>query len=161
LLVVSDTSPIINLAAIGRLDVLERMYGSLLIPPSVYREIAVVGAGQPGAEEVQTLSWIATGHLSQAELASSLHLELDEGEAEAIALALQEGADLLLLDERRGRGVALQLGLRVLGTLGVLIDAKRRGYVNEVKPILDGLMTEAGFWVSPQLYARVMDIASE
>jgi predicted nucleic acid-binding protein len=161
LIVVSDTSPIISLAAIERLDILERMYDSILIPPSVYREIAVVGAGQPGSIEVQTFPWIETGPLSQPALVARLRLELDQGEAEAIALAVQEGADLLLLDERRGRGAAFRLGLRVLGTLGVLIDAKRRGYVNEVRPILDGLMAEAGFWVSPQLYARVMDIASE
>ncbi len=158
---VSNTSPIINLAAIKQLHILELIFGNILIPPAVYREIAVVGAGQPGSEEVQTLSWIQTQGLTNPEPAASLRLELDAGEADAISLAIQEQASILLLDERRGRGIASGLGLNVLGTLGVLIDAKRRRIIHQVKPEIDGLVAEAGFWVDPYLYERVLEIAGE
>jgi predicted nucleic acid-binding protein len=89
-------------------------------------------------------------------LVTALQAELDEGEAEAIALAIQLKAHLLLLDERRGRAVASRLGLRFIGLLGVLVEAKQKGYISRVKPLLDHLIAKAGFWVSHQLYARVL-----
>lgn len=90
-----------------------------------------------------------------------LELELDPGEAAAIALAIELKADLLLLDERRGRTVASRFGLRFVGLLGVLIEAKQQGYLGAVKPILDDLITRAGFWVSQPLYERVLQAAGE
>ena len=156
MIVVSNTSPIINLAALGRLDLLQQLYGRVVIPRAVYHEITVVGAGQPGAMEVQTLEWIESREVIDRALVTALQAELDEGEAEAIALAIQLKAHLLLLDERRGRAVASRLGLRFIGLLGVLIEAKHKGYISRVKPLLDDLMAKAGFWVSHQLYARVL-----
>ena len=159
MVVVSNASPLIYLAAIKRLDILEQIFGTILIPPSVYREIVVVGDGQPGSVEVETLPWILAKGLTNPEPPTSLGL--DAGEADAIALAIQEGADILLMDERRGRNVASGLNLTVLGTLGVLIDAKRRGIIHRIKPELDSLVNQAGFWVNPNLYARVLEIAGE
>jgi predicted nucleic acid-binding protein len=94
-------------------------------------------------------------------LAEALALELDAGEAEAIALAVEQGADLLLMDERRGRQAATRLKQRVVGVLGVLIEAKRHGNLPAVRPVLDALVSEAGFRISGALYARVLEAAGE
>ncbi len=112
MIVVSNTSPIINLATVGELDLLRRCYGKIIIPQAVYDEIAVVGAGQPGAIEVQTLPWIETKQVTNRTLVKVITTELDDGEAETIALGLELKADLLLLDERRGRIVASRLALQ-------------------------------------------------
>jgi len=160
-IVVSNTSPIVNLATVGRLDLLQQLYKKVAIPQAVYREITLVGAGQPGAMEVQTLEWIEFKEVADRSLVVALQAELDEGEAEAIALAIQLKADLLLLDERRGREVAYRLGLRFIGFLGVLIEAKHKGYVPEIKPLLDDLMVKAGFWIGDQLYTRILQAVGE
>ena len=108
---VSNTSPIINLACIGQLDILRQLYGSVAIPESVYHEIAVTGSGEAGSWEVQALGWIETKKTTSRLQAAALQIELDKGEAEAIVLALELNAELLLLDERRGRTVASRLVL--------------------------------------------------
>ena len=110
---------------------------------------------------MQTLEWIETRAVANRALVTALQMELDEGEAEAIALAKELAADLLLLDERRGRVVAAHLDLRLIGLLGVRIEAKRKGCLPLVKPVLDDLVAKAGFWVSQQLYARVLLAAGE
>ncbi len=114
MIVVSDTYPIINLAAIGRLDILATLYGQILIPDAVYMEIVLAGAGLPGADDVRAASWIETRSIADLTLASGLQLELDRGEAEAISLAVDTHADLLLMDERRGRKAAARIGVPVL-----------------------------------------------
>lgn len=129
MIVVSNTSPIINLAGIGHLDLLKQLYGRIIIPQAVYQEIVVTGAGEAGANEVKRLEWISTYTATDPALVNSLSVELDPGEAEAIACALELKADLLLLDEKRGRLIAQRLGLKFIGLLGLLIEAKHKGIV--------------------------------
>ncbi|MSS71872.1 MAG: DUF3368 domain-containing protein [Candidatus Latescibacteria bacterium] len=161
MIVISNTSPIVNLAAIGQLDLLQKLYEKVLIPQAVYREITVAGAGQPGDLEVRTLEWMEVRQVTDHDLVTAICTDVDEGEAEAIALAVEQKANLLLLDERRGRMIASRLELRFIGLLGVLLEAKDKGYISAVKPILDDLIVKAGFWVSQQLYARVLQVAGE
>lgn len=87
--------------------------------------------------------------------------ELDAGEAEAIALALELKADRLLIDERLGRQVAQRLGVSVTGLLGVLVAAKQVNLIAELKPILDNLITQAKFWVHPDLYRQILQDVDE
>jgi hypothetical protein len=110
---------------------------------------------------IHELAWIETRAVSNKPLVSSLLLELDPGEAEAIALSMETSANLLLIDERHGRKIAARFGVPVLGLLGVLIQAKREGFIKEAKPILDALISIAGFWISAPLYARVLETAGE
>lgn len=159
--VVSDASPLINLARIGELDLLHRLYGDLLIPDAVWREVVIKGAGQPGAEEVRAVSWIKTRDVVNEHLVRALRQDLDAGEAEAIALALEVEADLLLMDERLGRDTAQHLGVRYMGLIGVLIGAKWNGWIRAIRPRLDMLRDEANFRVSDALYARVLQDEGE
>jgi uncharacterized protein len=159
--VVSNTSPIINLAAIGELELLESLHGRIVVPAAVYREIVDSGSGQPGAAELPSLPWIECRAVKNKALVTALELELDSGEAEAIALASELDAELLLLDERKGRAVARRLGLRVLGLLGVLVQAKRQGLIPAVRPSLEKLLSEAGFFISQALFAEVLAAAGE
>ena len=145
MIVVSDTSPIINLAAVGQLELLHKLYDEIAIPQAVYHEIVVIGAGQPGATEVEGFEWIKKQQVVNQTLVASLKLELDPGEAEAIALATELPANLLLLDERRRRLIASRLGLKVIGILGLMVEAKHRGFVSTVKPIMNDLISKAGF----------------
>ena len=90
-----------------------------------------------------------------------LSAELDEGEAEAIALAAELNAGLLLMDERKGRIVAARLGIRFIGLLGILIEAKQRDIIPLVKPCVDSLISQAGFWIGKDLYGQVLQAAGE
>lgn len=161
MIVVSNTSPITNLAAISQLVLLQQLYGTIVIPQAVYDEMAGVGRVVAGSVEVQTKSWIQTQQVTNKALVTALQLELDGGEAEAIALAIELKADLLLLDERRGRTVASRFGLKFTGILGVLIEAKHKGVISAVKPVVDSLILTAGFWITDSLYQRVLQTAGE
>lgn len=164
MIVVSDTSPITNLAAISQLDLLKELYTRIIIPVAVYDEMVNIGKPVPGAIEVQTLSWIQTQAVVDRQRVITIQESeenIDLGEAEAIALALDLKADLLLMDERRGRLVATSYGLQVTGLLGVLVQAKQNNLIKIVKPVLDQLIEQADFRVSSQLYSAILEIANE
>jgi hypothetical protein len=165
-IVVSDTSPITNLAAIQTLNLLESLYGSIIIPVAVYNELTQVSREKtvPGATEVETYSWIQTQQVQNLQKVneilvtkSNIHL----GEAEAIMLALELKADLILMDERRGRALAMNYQLKVTGLLGVLLQAKKQGEIIAVKPLLDQLINDAEFRINSQLYQQFRQLAGE
>lgn len=158
--VVSNASPIINLDAIGRLNLLRYLYGSILIPSAVRKEVASA-PGLPGAEAVQSETWIASHSVERPHLVSALRDELDPGEAEAIALAVKTDVDLLLIDEQAGRRAARRLDIAHVGTLGVLLEAKHGNHISAVGPLMDALRSETGFWLSDQLYNRMLELAGE
>jgi predicted nucleic acid-binding protein len=159
--VVSNASALINLARIGKLNLLRELYGELVIPEAVWHEVVVEGTGQPGADEVQAAAWIKTQAATNSQLVHALQQELDAGEAEAIALALEIGAELLLMDEHLGRESARHLGLHYTGLIGVLIETKRKGLIRAVKPHLDALRDIAGFRIRETLYLRVLQDEGE
>lgn len=99
-MIISDTSPINNLAAINHLYLLRQLYGTVIIPEAVYRELTDPDFPVAGATEVQTFDWIQTRTVSDRTLVEALSNELDIGEAEAIALAVEIQADQVLIDER-------------------------------------------------------------
>ena len=159
--VVSNSSALINLARIGKLTLLRELFGVLIVPDAVWQEVVVEGAGQPGADEVRSAEWIQRQAVMNTQLVQALQQDLDAGEAEAIALSLELGADLLLMDENLGRQTARHLGLRYIGLIGALVMAKRRGLISAVKPHLDMLRDIAGFRVDAALYDHVLKDQSE
>jgi predicted nucleic acid-binding protein len=161
LIVVSDTSPFVALAAVGQLELLPQLFGQVLLPQAVHEEILAGGEGAAGVAEAMSAAWVRVRASTEVSLVESLSEELDDGEAEAIALALECGADLLLIDEHRGCAIAGRFGIRVAGVLGVLIEAKARGMLPMVTPVLDALISMAGFRVSDALYRRVIEAAGE
>jgi hypothetical protein len=160
-----------NLAVIGQLNLLQQLFDKVFIPEAVLQELTAIGSEQLGNVEIQTVPWLESRSVVNRALVDALLVELHKGEAEAIALAAEMEADLLLLDERRGRKVASRLGLtltrkrkrklKCLGLLGILVEAKRQGLIVAVKPVLDDLMTRAGFWVGSSLYTRILEEAGE
>ena len=160
MIVISDTSVITNLVAIHHLCLLQQFYDLILIPEAVYRKLADIDPPVPGTVEVQTLDWLEVLSLRDRTIADQLQnqFQLDPGESEAIALALEINADLLLIDERRGRAEATRLGLRITGLLGMLVEAKQRSLIPSVKPLMDALIDTSAFRVSQPLYEQILQM---
>lgn len=158
--VVSNAGPLIALARIGRLDLLPILFGEVWIPEAVRREVAVLGRDRPGAAEVNRADWLHAEQVRHPVAVELLRERLGAGESEAIVLAVQERADLLLIDEARGRRVAESRGLPVLGTVGLLVVAKGHGLVPSVRAILDELEA-AGFRMGTDLREQVLRLAGE
>lgn len=163
MIVISDTSVITNLVAIHHLHLLQQLYERILIPEAVYRELADIDPPVPGTLEVQTLDWLEVLSLRDRTIADQLQnqSQLDPGESEAIALALEINAELLLIDERRGRAIATRLGLRITGLLGILVEAKQRSLIPSVKPLMDALIATSEFRVSQLLYEQILQMVNE
>lgn len=160
MIVVSNAGPIIALARIEQLCLLQNLYGELLIPTAVQKEVAGLPVDLPGASEVRTASWIKVFGVSDFLSVSLLRERLDAGESEAIVLVFERQADLLLIDEARGRRIAQARELPHIGTLGILLLAKRRGLIEAVTPLLNQLLT-AGFRMDDSLMQIVKQQAGE
>lgn len=162
MIVVSNTSPLTNLAAIGEFGLLQQLYGTVAIAEAVWEELNEGGNRWPGSQEAETASWILRHPNSDnRKLVEVLRRDLDRGEAESIALAGDLNADLLLMDEREGRRAAMRLDLPVIGVLGVLLDAKQNGYIPNIRPLVYSLREEAGFYLSDAVIQRVLTLAHE
>ncbi len=132
-LVVADAGSLIGLASISRLYILRRLYQSVTIPRKVFDEITATGE-KPGAKAVSesvVSGWTKLVRVKRGNLANSLSLLVDAGEAEAIQLAMEQNADMLLIDDRKGRSIAKKRGIKVVGTGGVLINAKKAGLLEK------------------------------
>lgn len=158
---VSNTSPLSNLAIIGRLDLLKQRYGVVRIPPTVAAELSRLShvAGKARITAALTEGWLIVEN-PPATL-PTLTVPLDPGEHEAIALALATQADVLLIDEKRGRAAARQAGLVVAGVLGELLHAKLNGKIPAIKPELQRLRSEAGFFVDVGIERFILSQAGE
>lgn len=156
--VVSNTSPILNLAIVDRLTLLQQQFGKILIPSVVLEELKV-SEERPGSQVIReaiSAGWIQICEVSNQPLTQLLKQTLDKGESEAIALAVELKADWTLLDEREGRKVAKSLGLKVTGILGILLCAKQAGELESLQPVIDNLISKAGFRIAPELLAQIL-----
>jgi uncharacterized protein len=158
--IVSDASPLINLARVDQFDLLFAFYGRIVVPQAVYDEVVVRGRGRDGSREVQGASWIEVLPHHDELAMRTLATELGQGEAAAIVLAQELQATLLLMDEIRGRRIAASLGLSVRGTLGILARARREGRIPRLRPALD-LLRARGTWIDQELYENVLGLVNE
>lgn len=161
MIVVSDTSPLLSLTLVGQLDLLRQLYGSIVIPEAVRDELIVGGAAYGDGDEVIAQTWISVRPVANPIVLKLLQRELDRGEAEALALAIDLKADLILLDEFKARRLADDLDLPHTGVIDLLGEAKRLNYVASIKPTLDALINRAHFHVSQKLYQRTLQSAGE
>jgi predicted nucleic acid-binding protein len=157
--VVSDTSPIRALEWIGQLDLLEFLYGRVIVPPAVSREL-LRSDERFRAIDVTHLPWVEIRQPADPQRLSAAE-ELDAGEAEALSLAVELNADLVLIDESAGRRKADALGLKIIGTVGILLRAKQRGRLPEIGPLIDELRNGLGFFLSDTFTAEVLKRANE
>lgn len=147
--IIADTSSLIALHDIGELEILKQIYTQITIPTEV-------------AEEFQddVPNWIIIENVQDRDKIKLLKLELDKGESSAIALAMEQEESLLIMDEKKGRKVAKQIGLKIIGVLGIFMKAKELGLIEKVGPILDKL-EEAEFWISQRLKDQILKRMNE
>ena len=158
MLVVSNTSPILNLAIIGQLELIRQQFGQVQIPLAVLSELKVF-EDRPGSKEIQAavdMGWIEVQEVSSQLSVQVLQQVLDRSESEAITLAIDLKADRILLDERDGRKIAKSLGLKVTGVLGILLRANQEGELSSFSGAINALIRTAGFRISPELLAKVL-----
>ncbi len=156
--VVSNTTPIISLLKLNLLDLLKQLYLQIYIPVAVYNEIEA-GKTKEFFKDLSKIDWINIIEI-QDKQAVKYFLDLDSGEAEAIVLATELNADLIILDEKLGRFHAKHADLKVTGTIGVLIKAKKAGLIKDLKPLLNEL-TDKEVWISEKLKREILKKINE
>lgn len=157
-MIISNSTPLINFSAIQRLNILKQLFKKIYIPLAVQKELLIDGRDYPTAQAIKNADFILAQPVQpdNKRLIDALKLNLDEGEAEVIALALERNANLVILDEIAGRNTAESYNIPFTGSIGCLIEAKNRGIILEIKPLLDRMQNEAKIWVHPELYSKVL-----
>jgi predicted nucleic acid-binding protein len=153
MIVVSDTSAISSLLVVGQLDLLSVLFGVVTIPVAVHSELLVVFPELP--------AWIRVEGVSDLTAVTNFRMELDAGEAEAIQLAKELRADRLLIDDRKGRSIAEEQGIKVIGLLGVILLAKSQGLIPLARPVVRRLQIEAEFFLSDEVMENALKSIGE
>jgi len=156
--VVTNTTPIISLLKLSKLEILKDLYSEIIVPNAVYEEVQE-GRNKTYYKDLNQFQWIQIREVVDRNSLKFFY-DLDTGEAEAIVLAKEIKAQLLIIDEKLGRYYASQAGLKITGTLGVLIKAKNAGFIKQVKPLLIEL-TQKEVWISENLIDEVCKLTNE
>ena len=164
MIVVSDTTPLISLLKIERLDLLEKLFGNVIIPQAVYEELTVDERFKLEAEQLKQKEFITVRAVKNLDSVSILKRAtgLDQGESEAIVLTDEVKAELLLMDEAKGRAVSNEMGFRIMGTIGVLMAAYEEHELTseEVKECVSGLQ-RAGRHIGQRHYQMLLDMLKD
>lgn len=160
LIVVSDTTPLSELAKIGRLDLLRDVYGRVVVPQEVFDE--VTAGSHPATVAVPAAKWIEVRAVTDSQQVVALHTmtSLGLGECAAIILAEELNATRLLIDDLAARREALSRKLPVVGTVAIVLLAKKLGIISVVRPLFDDLIAQ-GARISQRLYSDVLNVAGE
>ncbi len=161
MIIVSNTTPLIGMASVGRFDLLRQLFRKIHIVEAVHEEIFVsVKKTDRIRYKVPEVSWIETVKVNDRVSVNRLLENLDSGEAETIVLASEIRADWILMDEKKGRRKLMELGLNKIGTLGILLKAKQEGILSEIKPDIEKLCHQ-GFSISERVISTVLKQAKE
>jgi len=156
--IISNTTPILSLLKIDKLDLLKELYGIVIVPFAVYQEIEE-GKEKPYYQDLTSLDWIEIRNIKNPNSREYL-IDLDDGEAEVLVLAKEIRADLVILDEIMGRRYAKRFEINLTGTIGILLKAKENGLVTSIKKLTLELV-EKGTWLNPKLISKALKIANE
>lgn len=157
MIVVSDSSPLIALSSVDRLDLMQLLFDTVTIPVSVHDEVM----GSAAKIAVELPSFIRVEPVVAELPVRYLKLNLHAGESEAISLALERGIQGIILDDKRAREIADELCLKVIGTLGLLILAKQKGLLSEVRPIMAQIIERVNFRIAPSVLNRALSLIDE
>lgn len=158
MIIVSDSSPIISFAIIEKLDVLLKVFTDIFIPKAVYDEITT--RNKPYSKILRDFVEDRVKYVNNRLAVEMLNADLDLGEAEVIVLALEQNVKNILIDDYKGRRIARSNDLFPIGTIGVLLQAKKEGFINSVKPLLDTLIRNK-IRISKSLYSEALFLARE
>jgi|SRR5690606_6288377 len=156
--IISNTTPIISFLKINKLLILKELYQKIIIPKEVFNEIEA-GKEKEYYTDLSKIDWIQIEKIENKK-SLSYFLDLDKGEAEAIVLAVEQEADLIILDENLGRFYAKHAGLKVTGTIGILLKAKQMNLIPEIKPLLFELKAKE-VWLSDKFIEEILNLADE
>ena len=158
MIVICDSSPLIALSLLDKLNLLDRLFNDVLIPLSVFNEVTMDNK----SEAARIAKWARNKVVvaTNIRLVESFSLLLDKGEAEALSLYIEKEADFLLIDEKKGRKVACYNKINIVGTLGIILMSKKRGLISEVKPLLESLQ-QSYIRISDELYRKTLELAQE
>jgi uncharacterized protein len=159
-IVVADTSVLLNLCRIEQVDLLRALFAEIVIPPEVASEFARLAAVSARFHGLVLPAWIRQQPTTASRTMPG-GLPLHAGEIAALSLAMELRADAILIDERSGHAAAQILGLKAIGLLGVLLQAKAAGYLPVIRPTIERLERDANFWLSSSLRERVLKVAGE
>jgi predicted nucleic acid-binding protein len=158
MIIICDSSPLIALAIVDRLDLLECIFEKVFVPVSVFNELTK--ANKPEAQQIAGWAQGKIVAASNEQLIRSFSLLLDMGEAEAMTLYFEKEADFLLIDEKKGRKIAHYNKINVVGTLGILLLAKQKGLIPSVRPLIESLQ-QSYIRISDELYNKTLELAEE
>jgi len=157
---VCNAGPLVALSLINRLDLLRDLFAVVAVPEAVHREILVGGSENAGLSNYNKVQWIKVLPIS-TRIDPLLVTSLDEGEAAVIALARELKADFTLIDERKARKIARTVyGLNVIGSAGILVEAKKRGLIENVGSALQD-MRDNGYWMGVSIVEAALKMAGE
>jgi predicted nucleic acid-binding protein len=158
MIIVCDSSPVIALALCDQLELLDKLFNDVLIPQEVYNE-----STKEGKEPTPIIEKWAVGKVVEVidcQKVNVFNETLDKGESEAIVLYMEKSADYLLIDEKKGRKIAVTNGIKIIGSLGILIMAKRKGLIQSIKPSLD-ILRPSSTRISDFLYEQALKMTGE
>jgi len=159
-MVVVNSTPIIALSSIDCLHLLNELYETVIIPCAVKNEIGAKSKSKAHNQLELSLDRIDIREINNVAQKQTFKTQLHEGEVEVIILGQELSADLLVIDDYNAREYAKYLGFKVIGTVGILLLAKSRGLIHEVKPLADKLIAN-GIYIGSRLYSEIMAIANE
>lgn len=158
--VICDSTVLIGLTKIGRIDLLKQIYKEIHIPEAVFTEVAIKGRGRSGAKEVANADWIHKESVKDKRTVEMFVAEMGQGEAEVLVLGKELNADWLIIDDERARTAAISAGFQIIGLAGILLLAKQLKLIPSVKSLLNELKNK-NFRLSDKIYKEVLKKAEE